>query len=130
MGGTSVHPHPRWSRSAGLRARVFYGRCCSRHQRRDSYNFSPEAHVLQLSRRALPFLLAVPLLAFAAPAAQAAPPAVTLSSPVGHQAVNPPSFAGTAGTKEWEGSEIGVDIYAGDTVAGKPVAVGNAIRGE
>ncbi|MDA0162823.1 hypothetical protein OM076_21295 [Solirubrobacter ginsenosidimutans] len=83
--------------------------------------------MFQLSRRALPFLLAVPLLAFAAPAAQAMPPVVTLSSPVGHQAVNPPSFAGTAGKNEWESSEIAVDIYAGNGVAGKPIVIGNAI---
>jgi hypothetical protein len=81
--------------------------------------------LLQLSRRALPFLLAVPLLAFAAPA-QALPPEVTLSSPVGHQAVNPPSFAGTAGTHEWESGEIGVDIYAGAVVGDTPVMVASA----
>jgi hypothetical protein len=82
--------------------------------------------LLQLSRRALPFLLAVPALAFAAPAAQALPPVVTLTSPVGHQAVNPPSFAGTAGKNEWESTEIAVDIFAGEGVDSKPVAVGNA----
>jgi hypothetical protein len=85
-----------------------------------------EATLLQLSRRALPFLLAVPVLAFAAPAAQALPPVVTLTSPVGHQAVNPPSFAGTAGKNEWESTEIAVDLDAGEGVAGKPIAGGNA----
>ena len=85
-----------------------------------------EATLLQLSRRALPFLLAVPVLAFAAPAAQALPPVVTLTSPVGQQAVNPPSFAGTAGKHEWESSEIAVDIFAGEGVDSKPVAVGTA----
>jgi hypothetical protein len=92
----------------------------------DAYKLSPEAKVLQLSRRALPFLLALPLLALAAPA-QALPPAVTLTSPVGHQAANPPSFAGTAGTKEWESGEIAVEVYAGEGVAGKPIVVANAV---
>jgi hypothetical protein len=82
--------------------------------------------LLQLSRRALPFLLAAPLLAFAAPA-QAMPPEITLTSPVGHQAANPPSFAGTAGTHEWESGEISVDIYAGDVVGDKPITVGGAV---
>jgi hypothetical protein len=82
--------------------------------------------LLQLSRRALPFLLAVPLLAFAAPA-QAMPPVITLASPVGHQAVNPPSFAGVAGRNEWESGEISVDIYSGDVVAGKPIVTGGAV---
>jgi hypothetical protein len=81
--------------------------------------------LLQLSRRALPFLLAVPLLAFAAPA-QAMPPLITLTSPVGHQAINPPSFAGVAGKNEWESGEIAVDIYAGDGVGDKPITVASA----
>jgi hypothetical protein len=70
-------------------------------------------------------LLAVPLLAFAAPA-QAMPPEVTLTSPVGHQAVNPPSFAGTAGKNQWENGEIAVDIYAGAVAGDKPITVGSA----
>jgi hypothetical protein len=82
--------------------------------------------LLQLSRRALPFLLAVPLLAFATPA-QAMPPEITLTSPVGHQAVNPPSFAGVAGTHEWESGEISVDVFAGEDVSAKPVTGGGAV---
>jgi hypothetical protein len=45
---------------------------------------------------------------------------------VGHQAVNPPSFAGTAGKQEWESREIAVDIYAGAVVGEKPITVASA----
>jgi hypothetical protein len=65
------------------------------------------------------------LLAFAAPA-PAMPPEVTLRSPSGWQSVNPPAFAGTAGTKESESREIAVDIWAGDQVGDAPLQVANA----
>ena len=55
------------------------------------------------------------------------PPEVTLSAPSGRQAVNPPAFAGTAGTMEWESREIAVDIWAGEGVGDKPLLVANAL---
>jgi hypothetical protein len=81
--------------------------------------------MLQLSRR-LPVAVVAALLTFAAPA-YALPPEVTLSAPSGRQAANPPAFAGTAGTLEWESREIAVDIWAGDHVGEKPLQVGNAV---
>ena len=42
--------------------------------------------------------------------------------PSGTQAVNPPSFAGTAGTEEWESGEIAVDIYAGRGIVRRQTA--------
>jgi len=84
--------------------------------------------MLHLSRSRMPVSVAsvVALLAFAAPAF-AMPPEVTLTSPSGRQGVNPPAFAGTAGTMEWESREIAVDIWAGDHVGEKPLQVGNAV---
>jgi hypothetical protein len=41
--------------------------------------------------------------------------------------VNPPAFAGSAGTLEWESREIAVDVWAGDHVGEKPLQVGNAV---
>src|ERR1700755_461342 len=101
MACTSVRSRRLWSRSAGVRLAlvllsVVFTASTRRRGAGDAGQLSRrEATLLQLSRRALPFLLVVPGLAFAAPAAQALPPVVTLTSPVGHQAVNPPSFAGT-----------------------------------
>jgi hypothetical protein len=80
--------------------------------------------MLQLSRR-LPVAVVAALLTFAAPA-YALPPEVTLSAPSGRQAANPPAFAGTAGTLEWESREIAVDIWAGEGVGDKPLQVANA----
>jgi hypothetical protein len=84
--------------------------------------------MLQLSRSRMsaPVASVVALLAFVAPAF-ALPPEVTLTSPEGRQATNPPAFAGTAGTKEWESREIAVDVWAGDTVADKPLLVADAM---
>jgi hypothetical protein len=65
------------------------------------------------------------MLPFAAPAL-AMPPEVTLTSPSGRQAVSPPAFAGTAGTKEWESRDIAVDVWAGDGVGDKPLVIAGA----
>ena len=75
--------------------------------------------MLQLSRSRLsvPVSLALLALAAAAPAAQALPPVVTLSAPVGHVVANPPAFAGTAGTLPWESREISVEVFKGESVA-------------
>ena len=80
---------------------------------------------LSRSRMSVSAASVAALLAFAAPAF-ALPPEVALTSPSGRQAVNPPAFAGTAGTMEWESREIAVDIWAGDHVGEKPLVVGNA----
>src|SRR4051794_9162019 len=86
------------------------------------------ATMLQLSRRRMSMSAAsiVAALAFAAPAF-ALPPEVTLTSPSGYQSTNPPAFAGTAGTKEWESREIAVDVWAGEGVGDKPLQIGNAL---
>src|SRR3954447_4414590 len=85
------------------------------------------ALMLQLSRSRMSVTVAsvAATLAFAAPAL-AMPPEVTLTSPSGRQAVNPPAFAGTAGTKEWESREIAVDVWAGDGGGDKPLVVADA----
>src|SRR4051794_11972944 len=85
------------------------------------------ALMLQLSRSRMPATVAsvAAMLAFAAPAL-AMPPDLTLTSPSGRQAVNPPAFAGTAGTKEWESRDIAVDVWAGDGVADKPLVIAGA----
>jgi hypothetical protein len=80
--------------------------------------------MLQLSR-SLPVTVIAALLAFAAPA-YAMPPEVTLTAPSGRQAANPPAFAGTAGTMEWESRDIAVDIWAGEGVGDRPLQVADA----
>jgi len=84
--------------------------------------------MLQLSRSRMSMSVAsfAAALAFAAPAF-AMPPEVTLSSPSGRQSVNPPAFAGTAGTQEWENREIAVDVWAGEGVGDKPLQVANGM---
>ena len=84
--------------------------------------------MLQLSRSRMSMSVAsfAAALAFAAPAF-AMPPEVTLSSPSGRQSVNPPAFAGTAGTQEWENREIAVDVWAGEGVGDKPLQVADGM---
>lgn len=81
--------------------------------------------MLQLSRSRMSVATIAAALAFAAPAL-ALPPEVTLTSPSGRQAVNPPTFAGTAGKQESESHEIAVDVWAGDAVGDKPLQVADA----
>lgn len=57
-------------------------------------------------------------------------PAVTLTSPAGAIATARPSFAGSAGAAPGDLADIRVDVYAGPTPTGSPIAVtGSAVNG-
>src|SRR5262245_5469692 len=78
-------------------------------------------------RRLVGLTLVVGTLAVVVATAQATPPLLTLTSPSGHTAVNPPAITGVGGHGEGTSNIVWVDVFDGGTdgdVAGggKPVA--------